>query len=76
MLFVFFPIDVIFLNKEKKVKDFSLLKPWIGYKAAEDIKYILELKEGTIDRINITIGGKMEFDETKINRTLIKHHDT
>jgi uncharacterized membrane protein (UPF0127 family) len=64
MLFVFFRIDVIFLNEEKKVMGFSLLKPWVGYKAMEDIKYILEMKAGTIDMFNLNVGGQMEFDES------------
>lgn len=63
MLFVFFKIDVIFLDKDKKVTGFSRLRPWIGYKSMNDIKYILEMKAGTIDIFNITIGGQMEFDE-------------
>jgi len=64
MLFVFFPIDVIFLNEEKKVMGLSLLKPWVGYKAMEDIKYILEMKAGTIEMFNLSVGGQMEFDES------------
>ena len=63
MLFVFFPIDVIFLDNEKKVKGFSRLRPWSGYKAMEDIKYVIEMKAGTIERFNISIGGQMEFNE-------------
>ncbi len=63
MLFVFFPIDVIFLNNEKKVMGFSRLKPWVGYKAMKDIKYVLEMKAGTIDKFNLSEGGQMEFDE-------------
>ncbi|NJD53579.1 MAG: DUF192 domain-containing protein [Candidatus Methanoperedens sp.] len=67
MFFVFFPIDVIFLNNEKKVMGFSGLKPWVGYKAMKDIKYVLEMKAGTIVKFNLSIGGQMEFDEN-LNR--------
>lgn len=63
MLFVFFPIDVIFLNSEKKVMGFSGLKPWVGYKAMKDIRYVLEMKAGTIEKSSMSIGGQMEFDE-------------
>lgn len=63
MLFVFFRIDVIFLDEKKKVMGFSQLRPWIGYKSMKDIKYILEMKAGTIDIFNIAVGGQMEFDE-------------
>jgi uncharacterized membrane protein (UPF0127 family) len=63
MLFVFFPIDVIFLNKEKKIMGFSRLRPWVGYKAMEDIKYIIEMKAGTIEMFHLCAGGQMEFDD-------------
>jgi uncharacterized membrane protein (UPF0127 family) len=63
MLFVFFPIDVIFLNKEKKIMGFSRLRPWVGYKAMEDIKYIIEMKAGTIEMFHLCTGGQMEFDD-------------
>jgi uncharacterized membrane protein (UPF0127 family) len=53
------------LNEEKKVMGFSQLKPWVGYKAIEDIKYILEMKAGTIEMFDLKIGGQMEFDESK-----------
>ena len=64
MLFVFFPIDIIFLNEEKKVCHFSRLKPWVGFKAIKNIKYLLEMKAGTVDRFNLTVGGQIEFDES------------
>ncbi len=63
MLFMRFPIDVIFLDDEKKVMGLFRLNPWIGYKAMKGIKYVIEMKAGTIERYNISIGGKMEFDE-------------
>lgn len=63
MLFVFYDIDVIFLNKKKIVLDTSTLKSWTGYKSMNDIKYILEMKAGSIDLFNIEIGGLIEFDE-------------
>jgi len=64
MLFVLFRIDVIFLNEEKKIMGFSQLKPWVGYKGMKNIKYILEMKAGTIDMFDLKIGGQMEFDES------------
>lgn len=64
MLFVFFRIDVIFLNEKKEIMGLSQLKPWVGYKGMENIKYILEMKAGTIDMFDLKIGGQMEFDES------------
>lgn len=63
MLFVFFPIDVIFLNEEKKIMGLSRLKPWVGYKAMEDIKYIIEMKAGTIEMFHLCTHEDMEFDD-------------
>ncbi|MFZ2412091.1 MAG: DUF192 domain-containing protein [Candidatus Methanoperedens sp.] len=63
MFFMRFPIDVIFLDEEKKVSGFSRLNPWTGYKAMKDIKYVIEMKAGTIEKYNISIGGRMEFDD-------------
>lgn len=61
MFFVFFPIDVIFLDEKKKIRSYSRLKPWVGYKTMEDIKYIIEMKAGTIEKFHLSIGGKMDF---------------
>jgi len=63
MLFVFFPIDVIFLNEDKKIICLSRLRPWVGYKAMEDIKYIIEMKAGTIEIFHLRTGGEMEFND-------------
>lgn len=61
MFFVFFPIDVLWLNKEKEVVDLKRnIKPFtpmvIPRKPA---KYVVELKKGITN--NIKIGDKIEF---------------
>ena len=61
MLFVFFPIDVIFLNEEKRIKGLSRLKPWLGFKTMKNVKYVIEMKAGTIEKFNFSAGGQMEF---------------
>ncbi len=61
MFFVFFPLDVIFLDEKKKITGYSRLKPWVGYKTMEGIKYVLEMKAGTIEKFHLSIGGKMDF---------------
>jgi uncharacterized membrane protein (UPF0127 family) len=63
MLFVFFPIDVIFLNEKKKIVFLSRLRPWVGYKAMEDIKYIIEMEAGTIEKFHLCTGKEIEFHE-------------
>ncbi len=63
MLFMRFPLDVIFLDDEKKVSGLYRLNPWTGYKAVKNVKYVLEMEAGAIERYNISIGGQMEFEE-------------
>lgn len=63
MLFMRFPVDVIFLDEEKKVMGLYRLNPWTGYKAVKNVKYVLEMEAGAIERYNISIGGQMEFEE-------------
>ncbi len=63
MLFMRFPIDVIFLNKEKRIAGLAQLKPWTGHKAMKDIKYIIETNPGTIGKYEISIGGQMDFED-------------
>lgn len=63
MLFVFFPLDVIFLDAGKNVSGCARLNSWIGYKGMKNIKYVIEMKAGTIEKYNLTSGGKMEFQE-------------
>lgn len=63
MLFMFFPIDVIFLNEKKKISGLASLNPWTGYKIMKNIKYVIEMKAGTIIRYNLCMGGQMEFEE-------------
>lgn len=64
MLFVFFPIDVIFLDQDKKITGLICLEPWTGYKSMEDVKYVIEMKAGTIEKNKLSIGGQMDFKES------------
>jgi len=53
MLFVFFPIDVIFLNSKKKVVDKTTLNPWqLNYTPKIPSKYVIELPKGFGSVIN------------------------
>ena len=63
MLFVFFPLDIMFLDAEKNVSGCFHLNSWIGYKGMKNIKYVIEMKAGTIERYNLASGGQMEFQE-------------
>ncbi|MBW6517076.1 MAG: DUF192 domain-containing protein [ANME-2 cluster archaeon] len=63
MLFVFFAIDVIFLDEGKKVIGTGTLKPWLGHKQVKGVKYLIEMHQGAIEAHDITIGDTLEFDE-------------
>ncbi len=61
MLFVFFPIDVVYLNKNKKVVDIvKNLKPFaLSFTPKKASKYFVELPAGKAK--NISIGDKLEW---------------
>ena len=45
MLFVFFPINVLFLDKHKRVVEKARLKPFCFYKSKKKAKYIVEIAD-------------------------------
>lgn len=52
MFFVFFPIDVLFLDKNKKVVEIKKnFKPFTFYTSRKKAKYIIEVPERTTARI-------------------------
>ena len=62
MMFVFYPIDVLFLNKNKIVVDKKEnFKPFTFYKSKKKAMYAIELPEKTISRTKTEIGDKIEF---------------
>jgi len=58
MWFVFFPIDVLFLDKDKRIieikKDF---KPFSMYRSNNKVKYVVEL----VDKKDYKIGEKIKI---------------
>lgn len=62
MLFVFYPIDFLFLDKEKKIVDLGHLRPFLGFKtASKKIEYLIELPFGTIEKYSLKAGDKLTF---------------
>mgnify|MGYP001571234577 CR=1 FL=1 len=62
MLFVFYPIDVLFLDKNKIVVDKKEnFKPFTFYKSKKKAMYAVELPNGTIKKTKSEIGDKIEF---------------
>lgn len=60
--FVFFPIDVVYLDRNKKIveikKDF---RPFTYYNPKHDSMYVIELPEKTIEEKGLKVGDKLEF---------------
>ena len=62
MFFVFYPIDLIFLNENKNVIELKeRLKPFTIYSSKNKAKFVLELENGVIENNKISIGDKISF---------------
>lgn len=64
MFFVFYPIDVIFLDKRKVVVDKKEnFRPFRFYSAKKKAKFAIEMPSGTIKKTKTGIGDKIKFSE-------------
>lgn len=64
MWFVFYPIDVLYINAEKKVVEIKEnLLPFTFYFPKNKAQYVIELKKGTIAQTRTTIGDQLAFLE-------------
>ncbi len=62
MLFVFFPIDVLYIDRSRTVVDFKKkLMPFTYYIPRKAASYVIELPEGTISASKTAIGDKIEW---------------
>lgn len=69
MLFMKFPIDLVFIDSKSRVADlvenFRPMswdpKTWVVKKPRNPAKYVLELKSGTIKKTGIKIGHVLEI---------------
>lgn len=66
-----FPIDIVWLDKDKKVV--HIVKnappesyPYETFTPMEDARYVVELAAGTVAKKSIAIGGLAKFDENNI----------
>lgn len=63
MLFVFYPIDALFLDKNKIVVDKKEnFRPFAFYKSRKKAMYAIELPNGTIRRSSTGTGDILSFD--------------
>lgn len=61
MLFVFFPIAAVWINKNGKVTSAQLAKPWRPYYASpEPACYVLETSPDFLD--TVSVGDQLEFN--------------
>jgi len=63
MFFVFYNIDVLWLNKHKQVVEMKTLHPFNIYYPKRIAKYIIELESGTIKKTKTRIKDKIKFHE-------------
>ena len=62
MIFVFFHIDVLFLDKNKKVIEMlNRFRPFSCYAPNKKASYVIELPENTIKKTKTEIGDKIIF---------------
>ncbi len=63
MFFVFYPIDIVFLNKKKKIVEIKRnLKPFRFYKSRKKAKYAVEIQKGKLNKsttnLKLVLGGR------------------
>jgi len=62
MFFVFFPIDLIFLNENKIVVEIKeSLKPFQVYKPKKKVRYLIEVQKGVIGNSKTKVNDILEF---------------
>ena len=62
MFFVFYPIDVLFLDSNNKVISMKEnFKPFTTFNPRKKIKYVVELPNNTISNSNTIINDLIEF---------------
>jgi uncharacterized protein len=62
MFFVFYPIDVLFLNKNKNVVEIKEnFKPFSFYKPKNKAQYFIELPKCSIKKTKTKVGDEIKF---------------
>jgi len=69
MLFVFYPLDIVWLNSNYEVVDFrKMIMPFTPFVAPNNpAKYVIELPHGSIKHIKI--GDKLTFKDLEKNKS-------
>jgi uncharacterized membrane protein (UPF0127 family) len=62
MMFVFFPIDVLFVDKNKKVVEIKeSFMPFTFYNPEKKAKYVVELPAGAVKETKTSVGDRIGF---------------
>lgn len=62
MLFVFFPIDLVYLDSDKRVIDVRYLKSWIGHASSRrPVRYAIEMPAGSVGKASLKAGDLLEW---------------
>jgi uncharacterized membrane protein (UPF0127 family) len=73
MWFVFFPIDIIFLDSERKIIEVTEhLRPWSHYAPQHSFIEFVEVPAGYVKKHNILIGDTLLLDEKNTSVLLKK----
>jgi uncharacterized membrane protein (UPF0127 family) len=59
--FMRFPLDLVFIDSEKRVVDIARLKPWKIYNPKADCVWVLELNSGFSEKHRIEISDALSF---------------
>lgn len=60
MFFVFFSLDIVWLDKDFRVLEARTLRPWSVYSPIDKASWVLELPMGTIKKTNTKKGDLIE----------------
>ena len=62
MFFVFYPIDLVFLDEKRKIIDMKQnFRPFTTYYSSKMSKYVIELPQKTIDKSKTKTGDMLEW---------------
>ena len=60
-MFMKFPIDCLYLDKENRVIHMETLEPWKVGKIVKDCTVVIELPKGAIERFKINLNQKIMY---------------
>lgn len=62
--FVFFLIDLVYLDQETRVVDIKReMPPWTTYRPKTEASFLVELPGGKVEDVGLEVGNKLKFHE-------------